>query len=352
MPDTIDLGEFDDIVRALEEDRPQIDPAFARSLDQRATDGFAKPPWRFRMPSFVWLGLPATAVAGLVVIVAVIGSAGGGTSSDSGSAGSSSGSSGAGGATLNAAPQESSRDSAASAVAPGAAKALTGRVQEQTAGLTLVAPGKDLADLGDEVIAVTDQVGGFVMSSSVSTSGGGDYRLRVPVARLDEALGRLSKLGHVSERTQGSQDITAQRNVARDRYDEAAAERRSLLARLAKATTDNEVASLKARLNDVNGTLAANKAALERVLRRARFASVNVDLQAKSGAVAPVDDGKWTPGDALKDAGRVLEVAAGVVVIVGSVAAPAGPARTARRARPADERAARPEPRPRGRVMN
>ncbi len=322
MPDTIDLSEFDDIVRVLEEDRPVIDPTFARSLDQRATDGFAKPPWRFRMPSLVWLGLPATAVAGLVVIIAVIGSAGSGVSDNSGS---SSGSSG-GSSAISSAPQESAGrpSAAADAVAPSAAKALTGRVQEETAGLTLVAPGKDLADLGDEVIAVTDQVGGFVMSSNVSTRGGGDFQLRVPVARLDDALARLSKLGHVSERTQGSQDITAERNVVRDRYDEGVAERRSLLARLAKATTDNEVASLKARLNDVNGAIAANKAALERVLRRARFAAVSVTLQAKQGAVAPVDDGRWTPGDALRDAGRVLEVAAGVVVIAGSVLLPLG----------------------------
>ncbi len=142
------------------------------------------------------------------------------------------------------------------------------------------------------------------------------------MARLDDALARLSKLGHVSERTQGSQDITAQRNVARDRFDESVAERRSLLARLGKATTDNEVASLKARLRDVNAAIAANQAALERVLRRARFASVHVTLQAKRGAVAPVDDGKWTPGDALRDAGRVLEVAAGVLVVVGSVLLP------------------------------
>ena len=172
------------------------------------------------------------------------------------------------------------------------------------------------------MIAATDAVGGFVVSSSVSTSERRRLPLRVPVDRLDEALARLSKLGHVRERTQGSQDITAQRNLARDRYDEAVAERRSLLGRLGKATTDNEVASLKARLADVNAAIASNRAALERVLRRARFASVAVVLQAKASVAAPIDDGKWTPGDAIRDAGRVLEVAAGVAVVVGSVLLP------------------------------
>ncbi len=322
MPDTIDMSEFEDLVKALEEDRPQIDPSFARILDRRAADGFAKPPWHARLPSLTWLGLPAAAVASLVLIVAVVGgSSGPGDDSSSGAGGASS--------SVAAAPQQelsgskAARDSAASAAVPAASQPLLrGRVQEQTAGLTLIAPGKQLAEVGDRVIAVTDQVGGFVVSSSVSTTSGGDYQLRVPVARLDDALGRLSKLGHVSERTQGSQDITAERNVARDRFDEAVAERRSLLNRLAKATTDNQVASLKARLGDVNAAIASNRAALERVLRRARYASLRVSLQAKRGGVIPVDDGTWTPGDAVRDAGRVLEVAAGVVVVAGSVLLP------------------------------
>lgn len=333
MPETLD--QFDDIVAALREDRPVIDPAFARELDQRAAAGFPrKRRRRFALPAIAWVGLPAAAVASLVVVVAVIG---GGVSDDSGSGGGGSSSASSGG--VAASPQtgakqaqnevqqlsrESSADASRRAAPPAfsASAQLRGRVQEQTAGLTLVAAGRDLAELGDRVIATTDQVGGFVMSSSVSTSSGGDYQLRVPVARLDEALARLSKLGHVSQRTQGSQDITAQRNVARDRYDEAVAERRSLLARLGRATTDNEVASLKARLDDVNGRIAVSQAALERVLRRARFASVSVTLQPKRGALVPADDGKWTPGDALDDAGRVLEVAAGVVVVVGSVLLP------------------------------
>jgi Tfp pilus assembly protein PilX len=34
------------------------------------------------------------------------------------------------------------------------------------------------------------------------------------------------------------------------------------------------------------------------------------------------ESGAWTPGDALDDAGRVLEVTAGIVLVVGAVLAP------------------------------
>jgi hypothetical protein len=144
------------------------------------------------------------------------------------------------------------------------------------------------------------------------------------VTRLDDALARLSRLAHVSERTQGSQDITAERNVARERLQEAAAERKSLLIRLAEADTTAEVESLKARLRDVSDEIASYRDSLARVVRRARFAAVSVTLTAKPKheVVGPEDDGKWTPADAIRDAGRVLEVAAGVIVVVGSVLLP------------------------------
>ena len=81
MPDLM-TEEFDDIIRALREERPEIDPRFARSLDQRAADGFPKPPWHVRLPSFVWYGAPAGAVATLVVVAALAGGSAGSAESN------------------------------------------------------------------------------------------------------------------------------------------------------------------------------------------------------------------------------------------------------------------------------
>jgi len=328
MPSDIDTHEFDDLVAALREERPRIDPSFARELDARAAGGFPKPRRRFRLPQ-ISVGMQASAV-GLAAVAAVVVTAGVISSSETTSSDSDGGSAATSAArpsqAAKTAPDMTLRSPASGAAAP-APGSLGGRLQEQSASVTLVAPAGDVAEVGDRILGVADQVGGFVVSSDVratdGTSGGGDFSLRVPADRLDDALARLSRLAHVQSRQQGIEDITAQRNVARDRLLEASAERRSLLGRLAEADSDNEVASLRARLRDVSTAIAAARAELQRVVRRGRFATVAVTLTAKQGgAVAPPDDGKWTPGDAVRDALRVLEVATGVLLLLGAVVAP------------------------------
>jgi hypothetical protein len=49
---------------------------------------------------------------------------------------------------------------------------------------------------------------------------------------------------------------------------------------------------------------------------------LQIDGDRRSGAVAP--GGRWTPGDALGDAARVLEVIAGVLLIGAAVLLPVG----------------------------
>ncbi len=333
MPDN--RIEFDDfLVAQLREERPQIDPAFARELDTRAAAGFSKPRRRFALPR--WRGIPAFVPAtGLALVVAAVVVAN--LPTGAGDDDATSGSSTAGGAAASlAAPKQSAGstdESAGVAAPPSVARSpeVPGgrdRVQEQSASMTLLAPPKEVAEVGDRILGVADQVGGFVVSSNVratdGTSGGGDFQLRVPTARLDDALARLSRLGHVRERQQGVQDITSERNSARAQFEEAGAERRSLLRRLATADTDNEVTSLRARLRDVNAMIASYQDALTRVNRRAQYAAVSVSLlaQPKQGAVTPPDDGSWTPGDAARDALRVLEVAAGVLLLIVAVLAP------------------------------
>ena len=70
---------------------------------------------------------------------------------------------------------------------------------------------------------------------------------------------------------------------------------------------------------------------MRRVDNRASYANVSVTLVAdRSGGAAIGDDGRWTPGDAFADAVRVLEVAAGVALLVLAIALPARDPRGAR----------------------
>ena len=55
---------------------------------------------------------------------------------------------------------------------------------------------------------------------------------------------------------------------------------------------------------------------------RATFANVAVSLAADPKASAAGEDDRWSPGDAAKDALRVLEVVAGVVLVALAAALP------------------------------
>jgi hypothetical protein len=195
---------------------------------------------------------------------------------------------------------------------------------QRAAELTLTPAPADVQDTADGVVRETQAAGGYVQQSSISTRDGGgsaSFTLRIPSARLDATLGRLSKLAHVGALNQSASDITAQTASAADLLSEARAERRALLRSLGRATTDRQIASLKARLRDNRSAIAQRKGALDAQRRRADLATVAVNVEG-TGKADNNGAGAWTPRDALHDAGRVLEVAGGVALIALAVLAP------------------------------
>jgi hypothetical protein len=336
-PDTLppELAELGELLR---EDPPRPDPAWARKLDQRAAAGFPRPPrrpWWARLVPPRGALLPAlglVAVAALVAVVVTLPS-----KTDNASSG------GGGSSASTAAQSESSSDSAASSGAssrkslsrppiappsPGGGSpgsdSRTKRLQERSAALTLAARPREIETVADGIVRVTDAAGGFVASSNVSGEGG-DFSLRVPTDRLQRALADLSRLAHVRGRSQATQDITAEAVSARGRLRELQKEREGLLRALGNATTVNETDAIKQRLRSVNASIGVARQALRRVNNRARFANVAVTLVAdRSAGAAGSGEDRWTPADALRDAGRVLEVAAGIALIVLAILLPIG----------------------------
>ena len=167
-----------------------------------------------------------------------------------------------------------------------------------------------------------------MVSSQITSGSSGEFELRVPSSRLQRALSRLSAIGKVRERSQGSQDITGAVVSVNERLKDARTERRSLLRQLAKATTVNQTESIRRRLRIVSGQIAAAKRDLRSVKRRASYSTISVQLLAdrRAGSSASDDDDSsgWTPGDAWRDAGRILEVSAGVLMIAAALALPIG----------------------------
>ena len=322
-PDHAELAELALLLRGA---RPEPDPAWATRLDRRVEAGFPARPRKRRNWQWVRRAVPAIAVLLLLSPVALIAalpngsddSDGGGgeaatgvsRSSDSGGADAEELSGGGGQAALDA--QQLPKAGDPNSDARGR------RNVQRSAELTLSAPRRELDRVASRIPGVAADLGGFVASSSVSSEGGGDFRLRVPTGQLDTAIERLSRLGRVRNVSRSSLDITSTVVSARARLTDARTERESLLRQLAAADTVNETESIRARLDIVSREIASARNSLRRVRNRANFANLRVDLVPAGG----VDEGAWTPGDAFDDAFRVLEVAAGVAVIALAIVLP------------------------------
>ena len=320
-------AELAELALLLRDDRPEPEPAWATHLDRRVEAGFPSRPRERK--SWVWFRKASPALGLAACVLLVIGVAtvtpGGGDDEDGGSSASSGSfateeapSSDSAGGTEADAPvlQDPARSTGGGDPNSDRRRA---RAEQRSASLTLAAPRREIDQVATQIGDVAANLGGFVQSSSVSSNQGGSLDLRVPSDRLEQAIQRISRLGRVRELQRRSVDITANVVSARERLSDARAERKSLLEQLANAVTVNETESIRARLEIVSREIAAARRSLRRVNNQANFADVSVQLVPRSG---DVDEGAWTPGDAFDDALRVLEVAAGVVVIASAVLLP------------------------------
>lgn len=347
-------AELDQLEALLAEEvrasAPRMDAAFAARLDEaaRARTAPARDVLRDRSGERrrasrrprAWLAIPAVALPAAVAVVVAIGlragpdgpsvtdlsaPAGGAPTTALGAPPSAPGAAGESGPVAEPSAAGATGAAAPTASSPAPAR---GRQVERGAALTLAAPADRLADVADGVIRVTDGVGGHVARSEVQSAGRSGYAsfdLRVPAERLADALRGLSRLAHVRSRSEQTEDVTARFDAARARLADARAERRALLAALGRATTANQTASLRARLALVRSQLAAAAGDLAAVRRRARTARVAVTIEPARGAGSTPPPGagdRWTPGDALRDAGRILGVVLGILIVGTAALAP------------------------------
>jgi len=207
----------------------------------------------------------------------------------------------------------------------GANRGQEKRRVERDAQLTLAAPADEVADVNDSVIDVVEGANGVVLNSRVTgtdEAARATLEVRVPSSTLDDTLAALSELANVKSRTEQSQDITRTYVTAKDRLVGLRAERDSLAARIRAATTDAEVAALQAQLASVNRAIADAKNELADVETRAQLATVTIVITSEGAGTSGDDDDGWSFGDALDDAGKVLEVGAGVALISAAVLLP------------------------------
>ena len=341
------------LVRDVRMETPAMSPAFRAQLDEQVASGFARGAsgtrrallarrgqragsarggrLRFgalvaRRPLIPALGVAGCLLAALVAVVLIGGRSGDHPSTAGGVAATQAApaardSSGAGG---GAAPStELAAPSTKAAPSPATPQANGGRHVERSTSLELTTT--DVQRTADGIVRATQAAGGYVQLSQVRTgngNGGATFVLRVPTAKLGDALASLSKLGHVRSMEQSANDITGAFDSAQSRLADARAERRGLLRALAKATTAQEIASLKARIADNRREIGRLQSEFNAVRRRANYATVQVDVVGRERKQPAAGGGSWSPGDAAHDAVRVLEVAAGVALIGLAVLVP------------------------------
>jgi len=252
-------AEVAEIALLLASDRPQVPPAFARSLDQKVERRFAPlegkarrfgagGPHKGRRWSGVWqaTGAIAAGVAAIAAIAVVAGGGHGASSASSSSAAAGAASSGVRSAASNSpgtatsgaaaastpsahsAPSRAAKlpvplvpptNSTTASSAPGSPAAgssasassgsgtsaptleppTTGREVVQGAQLNLTAAPSRIENVAQEIYDVVGQANGIVENSSVTQGGPGgsaNFQLSVPSAGLGQMMSRLSSLNY------------------------------------------------------------------------------------------------------------------------------------------------------------
>jgi uncharacterized membrane protein (Fun14 family) len=334
----------------LQAERPTPTSGFATRLDERVARRFEadRPP---RRAPARWLFAPAGGLAvAIIVAIVVLTSSGGGPSAPRpvggfASAGAPLRHAPAGPAARAAGPKALSQAAgipATPALSRGPAAQATGALSPalvlppyngrkvvQSSQLTLSAPPNRIDDVAQEVFDVVGAEHGYVNNSSVTATGGptgyAQFQLTVPSDVLASTMTQLSELRYASvvSRTDLSNDVTDQWNSASSQVAHAQALRTSLLKQLQNAVTQTQIDAINAQLADANAKIAAAQAALRSLNHQVSDSQISLTVQARS-APAAHGSGGFTLGKAAHDAGRVLEVAAGVALIALAVLAPVG----------------------------
>ena len=200
------------------------------------------------------------------------------------------------------------------------------RKVDRDVSLALTAPPEDVNDVSDEAISITRDLDGIVASSNVSTAGNdasASLQLVIPTRNLDEAIDRLTEIGDVKSLNEGTVDITHFYVSAKDRLEDAEAERRKLLEALGNASTDAEAEALRLQIADARREIARAQAQFDRVSRRAQLSEMSLTIEGDRNASSKDDDEGRTFGDWLDDTVSVLRDVAGVLLVSAAILIPA-----------------------------
>jgi len=333
----------DQLIADLQALRPTPRPQFAAELDERVAAGF---PRRSRLslnrlqaiqPRRLWIPAGAVALVAIAVGTALVATKGSESNSQAPVAISRPAQTPhpekqVGGATQASAAEEAGSTqfeaelpnipSAGAAAQPN----LHHRVVEQSAAIVLGAAPDDVADDAAKVFETVHANNGIVMRSSTQQGKAGEagatFDLRIPSAKLGDALAAFSQIDAVRSRHEATADITHPTVTAAELLRESRARIDSLLGQLEAAELESEREAVEAELRHERRHAARLAAQLSHLHRRADFSRVSLRIETGATEEPSSGGGAWGIDDALHDAGHVLTVVAAITLIALAVLGP------------------------------
>jgi hypothetical protein len=203
----------------------------------------------------------------------------------------------------------------------------TGRLQDYEAWMTVRVKDLDaLSDQANEAMRLTRSYGGYVVSLEQTTAPGrpgqADLVMRVPVARVEDALMRLAGLGTVINRHLSIRDLEQAVQQQRARI----LKLKLFIARATAQLKDSLPADVRLRLqlqleqarSDLSRATSANKA----TLREASLSRIALTLTTQKAVGAATKDSAGRIERAARDAGSFLAAAGAVVLFLLIVLSP------------------------------
>lgn len=163
--------------------------------------------------------------------------------------------------------------------------------------------------------------GGYVDASSVSEGGSSPravFGIVVPSARLDATITAIGRIGKPVDLERMTSDVTDQRASIDDRLRDLRADRSAVRLQLARATDADQRAAKRRELRLLSSRIARLEGEQRELRGQVSTARLSLELTTDrhDSAASPTgDDDRWGLSTAWHDAGRVLEVIGGILLL-------------------------------------
>jgi ribosomal protein L29 len=221
--------------------------------------------------------------------------------------------------------------------AGAAADSASPRAQRVSATLTLeVKDSGAVSKTAQDVLALTRSLGGYVVSSSVTTGeqGNASLTVRVPVDQVQDAVTRLSAMGRIVSQQVDIDDLQGTLDQLEKQEAAVRAQIAKLRARLATESLDPQTeAVLRARLQTLRQELAGLRSQIAATTSDAEMSTIQLTVVTpeSSGAVVPASRIDRTIDEALNVLAWEGVVALGLLIVLAPFALVAAAAWLGRR---------------------